>query len=281
VAADLAEVHGIPFVFTPNVLDTSATGSAWATHQFHQLYGRATRLIALTDHEARWLVAQGVDTQKISVVPYGPVLQARSSIQESGNMLNILNSRFILFLGRLVPEKGYQTLLSSFEALAASDADTQLVLVGPAEDSICSLVKSLNEKLGQARVHLLQDISQPLKTALLEDAAVLCVPSKRESLGGVYIEAMASGTPVVALNRPVSRCVISNEVDGLLVENSAEGVSKALKRLIDNPELARNMGLAGQQKVAEKYAWPVVTKKILSVYDEAGLQLTLKSARAA
>jgi len=148
MASELARELNIPFIFTPNVLDTSATGSAWASHTFKLLYESADRLIALTTHEAKWLAAQGADPKKISVVPYGPILQDRLASEESGDVANILSSRFVLFLGRLVPEKGYQPLLKAFEKFAETDAETKLVLVGPAEDAVCDLINEVKHRVG-------------------------------------------------------------------------------------------------------------------------------------
>jgi len=185
LAFDLADELNIPIVFTPNVLDTPATGSAWDSASFRLLYERADELIALTTHEKKWLIAHGASADKVSVVPYGPILTSRLPTQDAGDMQSLLESRFILFLARLVPEKGYELLLDAFKALVEDDADTQLVLVGPAEDSVRDMIEAFNESEGDNRVHLLQNVSQALKSALLEEAALLCVPSKRESLGGV------------------------------------------------------------------------------------------------
>lgn len=267
LAARHAELLNIPFIFTPNILDTSATGSDWDSSSFHQLYNRAEKLIALTDHEAQWLIEHGVCEKKISVVPYGPILKPRDPSIENEDIEKLLSTRFILFLGRLVPSKGFMLLSNAFEKLMVKDPTTQLVVIGPTVDDSSEFFHQLRNQLGNKRVHLLQDISQPLKTAFLEEAAVLCVPSNSESLGGVYIEAMASKTPVVALNRPVSRCVIEHNKEGVLVNNDEESLIDGLRAVLDNPLLAKKMGTAGKLKVDDQFSWPVVTQKMLSAYD--------------
>jgi len=80
---------------------------------------------------------------------------------------------------------------------------------------------------------------------------------------------MASGTPVIALERPVSRCVIDHGIDGLLVPNTIEGLQSALVELLNNPDKADDMGRAGQTKVALRFAWHVVTQQIMDVYAKA------------
>lgn len=275
LAAEVASELGIPFIFTPNVLDTYKTGSDWDSLGFQWLYGCADQIIALTTHEAEWLVAHGVSEARVSIVPYGPILKPRRQEMETGDVATLLASRYVLFLGRLVPEKGYQLLLEAFEVLVKTDKDLQLVLVGPAEKSSKSLINGVNERLGEARVHLIEDVPQPVKTALLEEAQLLCLPSSRESLGGVYIESMASGTPVIALDRPVSRCVIDNMKDGLLVFNDLDGIVQGVKELLDNPEMRREMAEVGIAKVSTRYTWELVTESMISVYSHVDKKHTM------
>ena len=224
------------------------------------------QLVALTDHEARWLVEHGVSEDKISVIPYGPILKPRDPSHEYGDIADLLSNRFILFLGRLVPSKGFNLLLNAFEKMSSEDPNTHLIMIGPTVDKNSAPKHQVHEQLNSPRVHLLQDISQTLKTAFLEEAAVLCVPSSSESLGGVYIEAMACNTPVIALDRAVSRCVIEHDSEGILVTNDEHSLVDGLRIILDNPQLADEMGQAGKKKVEELFAWPVVTKKMLGVY---------------
>lgn len=281
LAALIAKQRNIPFVFTPNILDTSDQGSAWDSPSFHWLYGKADAIIALTSHEANWLSGHGVDASKISVVPYAPILENRNAQEEQGQHSHLLSEKFILFLGRLVPEKGYMSLLAAFNLLKETDDDTQLVVVIPAEGSSSAFKDEMAELRRHQRVHLIQDVSQPMKRALLEEASVLCVPSRRESLGGVYIEAMACGTPVIALDRPVSRCVIQSEVDGLLVDDSPEAISRGLQRVLSNGALAARLVEEGYSTVQERFTWQKVTQQVMTVYDGCSEEAPVCHRRAA
>lgn len=77
LAAAVAKRRNIPFVLTPNILDTSDQKHAWNSTRFKYLYKSASRIIALTQHEAEWLVKQNIPRDKISVVPYGPILHGQ------------------------------------------------------------------------------------------------------------------------------------------------------------------------------------------------------------
>jgi len=281
LAANQAAALNIPFIFTPNILDTCDTGSDWDSASFHSLYEQADQLIALTEHEANWLVDRGINREKISVVPYGPILESRDPSMEHGAIGELLCTRYILFLGRLVPGKGANLLINAFKALSESDPSTHLVMVGPTTDHRSPIIDELIELSDNAKIHFIQDVSQPIKTALLEEATVLCVPSNSESLGGVYIEAMASKTPVIALDRPVSRCVIDHEKEGLLVTPDEQSLINGLRSLLDNPNLAEQMGLAGSLKVDKQFSWPVVSKNILDVYSKSDSECPIELRHAA
>ena len=281
LAAEVASELNIPFIFTPNVLDTAMVGSDWDSAGFHMLYDCADQLIALTTHEANWLASHGVSKSKITVVPYGPILQPRRNELEFGGVAKLLSSRYILFLGRLVPEKGYQLLLQAFEELIKNDSDLKLVMVGPADKASRGLIQAMNKRLGEPAVSLIENVSQPTKTALLEEAQLLCVPSKRESLGGVYIESMASSTPVIALDRPVSHCVIDHRKNGLLVAEDIASVKAGMQMLLDDPTLRADMARAGRIKVDRLYNWRSVTDQILSVYAKVGAESRADIKKAA
>lgn len=266
LAAQQAQKLNIPFIFTPNILDTRASGSDWDTPSFHKLYKKSERLIALTQHEAQWLKSRGINENKISIIPYGPILEPRDPSQEKAHIAELLSYRYILFIGRLVPGKGSTLLLDAFHQLSTKDHNTKLVMICPSYDSTNPFVQSIQERLDNPRVHLLQDVSQPIKTALLEEARVLCVPSSKESLGGVYIEAMATSTPIIALDRPVSRCVIEHNKNGLLIANDKNSVFEALQTLLQNENLAEEMGCYGKDIFNKRYSWHTVTQNMLKVY---------------
>lgn len=197
LALQLCEKRGIPLVLTPNVLDTKSERSAWNSRRFIHLYNKADQIIALTTHEAEWLVAQGAPEKSISVIPYGPILETAHAVA-AGTALDqatadLLKKPYILYLGRMVPEKGYPVLFDAFKQLCGERKDINLVIVGIEEPEVAARLAALNDQSGEARAVFINNPSQEIKTAIIERALTLCVPSSIESLGGVYIEAMACG----------------------------------------------------------------------------------------
>lgn len=264
LAASIARLRNIPFVLTPNILNTSENAHAWNSRRFRRLYESASRIIALTQHEADWLQKQNVPKQKITVVPYGPILDDESSGERFRIQTKTTEARIVLFLGRIVRIKGYDLLLDACQELWRSHPQTRIIFMGPACDESRSAILASQDP----RIMLLENFNQSFKADALAACDVLCVPSRVESLGVVYIEAAYHAKPVVALDIQVLREVIDHGTDGLLVEESAKEVARALIFLLENPEKAAEMGRDAQAKAIAKYNWTSVGGKISNIYRE-------------
>ncbi len=264
-ACDYANDRNIPFVFTPNVLNTETSPSAWNSTRFKKLYKKSDAIIALTQHEADYLVSQGANPAKITVVPYGPVLSNSADANRAKEMLALKDERIVLFLGRMVSQKGYRLLLDAFDKIEKIHPKTVLVFMGPATDD----VKYQIETQSHRRIVLIDTSDQQVKTDMLSACELVCVPSSLESLGVVYLEAFACAKPVVALDLPVLRDVITHGKDGLMVEPNALAIATAVCDLLDDPKKAHLMGLAGLKKVSKRYSWDAVVRSLLNIYSHA------------
>jgi phosphatidylinositol alpha-mannosyltransferase len=96
---------------------------------------------------------------------------------------------------------------------------------------------------------------------------VFCAPATGgESMGIVLLEAMASGTPVVATNIPGYATVVNSGVDGLLTTpRNSEELAGAVSSLLENESLRQRLIQTSLQKIHE-YAWPQVARRILDYY---------------
>ncbi len=260
-----AQRRNIPFVFTPNVLDTSDGISAWNSRRIKRLYSKSDALIALTQHEAEYLIRHGAEPDRVTVIPYGPVLYGSGDEARCREHLELGDRPIILFLGRMVKLKGYELLLEAFEMIKSSHPNAALVFMGPASVE----VKAQLQRELHRDIHHIDPPEQQLKTDFLAAAEVVCVPSSTESLGVVYLEAFANRKPVVALDLPVLREVISHQEDGFLVNPDAQSIGNAIAGLLDDPAMAARMGQAGFDKVEKFYSWDNVVNGVLQVYTDA------------
>ena len=98
-------------------------------------------------------------------------------------------------------------------------------------------------------------------------ADVFCSPARGgESFGIVLLEAMASGVPIVATDLPGYRTVLTPGVEGLTVPTrDPASLSRALRTLLERPELRREMGSRGIE-TARRFAWPGIVERLESIY---------------
>jgi glycosyltransferase involved in cell wall biosynthesis len=94
------------------------------------------------------------------------------------------------------------------------------------------------------------------KTNAIAASTLLCVPSTQESFGGVYLEAWSFSKPVIGCNISAVAEIISDGINGYLVNQSPEQISDRICHLLLNPTQAAAMGAAGQEKVESRYTWP-------------------------
>jgi len=103
---------------------------------------------------------------------------------------------------------------------------------------------------------------------VFSEAHIICLPSFREGLPKVLIEAAACGRPIVTTDAPGCREIVNNEVNGLLVpvRNEME-LANAIQRLIESPELRQTMGARGREIVLKEFSVEKVVSETMAVYE--------------
>lgn len=288
--ADL--VHAIrmgpPFLAAAALLHARATDAPYvitAIHhpdwtaarqaQYARLYREADAVIALTAHEKRVLVeSMGVREERVHVTGVGPVLAGEQSVHavEAFRARHGLAGPYVLFVGRKVPHKGWDTMLAAAPRVLERFPRVSFVFVG--EDDARSLARFASAR--DPRVRNLGKVDLAEKTAALAGCEMLCLPSTSESFGGVFTEAWAFGKPVIAGDIPPVAEVVAHEADGLLVPQDPQAVASAVLSLLERPEEARRMGEAGRRKVGERYGWDRLAEATLAIY-----RLAVRSRTAA
>jgi phosphatidylinositol alpha-mannosyltransferase len=175
--------------------------------------------------------------------------------------------RRLLFVNRLDPRKGFSVAVEAFAGLGRAMGDLLLVVAGdgPERGAVDRLPADLRDRvlmLGAVPHHRLP----PYHAA----ADVFIGPARGgESFGIVLIEAMSAGLPIVATDIDGWREVVRTDVDGLLVPpNDPAALATGIRRVLDDPELARRLSASGRRR-SERYRWSTVVEEIEQAYRDA------------
>ena len=250
---------GRPFVFTP-LRHQRPLG--WTSPAFRRLYRESEAVIALTNGEADWLRGQGAPSGRLHVIGIGPQNDPEASTELAARAVPG-GKKIVLFIGQLHAYKGVRALLRA-AALMRSRADVVFVFVGPD-------VRGMGREFERAgpNVRWLGTVDNATRDSLLNACAILCAPSSRESFGSVIIEAWASGKPVVGGPAAATRELIDDGVNGWTVPQEPAVIADRLKKLLDDPALAAQMGARGNEKVARYFSWKTIAEAHLGVYGRA------------
>ncbi|HEV7913224.1 MAG TPA: glycosyltransferase family 4 protein [Albitalea sp.] len=193
------------------------------------------------------------------------------------------------FVGRLVDWKAVDLLLQAFQR-ASREARLALVVMGDGLErvSLERLAADLGIVAPDAQsdgVHFTGWLPQQACARNLQDADVLVLPSLLECGGAVVLEAMAMGKPVIATawGGPLDYL---DDACGVLVpptdrESLVRGLADAMVRLAASPELRRQMGRRGREKVLRDHDWEVKVDRIVELYRQARLVSHDSAARPA
>jgi glycosyltransferase involved in cell wall biosynthesis len=188
--------------------------------------------------------------------------------------------RGALFVGRITPHKGIDRLIKALPdgaslAIAGSEGHDP----GPPERDYPALLRRLAAgRAGEADITFLGPVADPDLPALYRQAAVLVLPSVHrtlygreievsELLGLVLLEAMMSGTPVIASALGGIPEIVRNGITGFLVEpGNVRELGERLDQLLRDSSLAKRMGAAARELALERFTWDACAARCLAAY---------------
>lgn len=196
--------------------------------------------------------AYGIDPARITVVGTG-----RGNI-EPASAEKTYRDGYILFCAKLrFEQKGGDLLLEAFSRAHATNDRLRLILVG--QEWYSELAEDIPGVEGYGSVPWSR-----LQT-LFHQAALFAMPAVNEPWGLVFLEALASRTPVLGLRRNALPEITGDGRFGFLVDDpQPEAISDAILDAFSDPERLQRMGNAGQAFCLERYSWDRVAAKIAS-----------------
>jgi D-inositol-3-phosphate glycosyltransferase len=231
-------------------------------------------IIAFTPEERDHLVhLYGSQPEKIRVIPGGVDLDCFHPIdrEQARRELHLEDyRRVLLFAGRLQPYKGLDLLLSAMTHLP-NGRSVRLLVVGGNSGKADELAK-LNSLVGELginnKVSFVGAVEHDRMPIFYNAADICVIPSYHESFGLVAVEALASGTPVVASRvGGLATIVKDGETGYLFDERSPETLAMYLCLLMLENEIRESMAKAARSSVM-KYDWSLTSHLVLRVFQE-------------
>lgn len=241
----------------------------WALYQRADIR-RAALIHTTAAQETRWVRDLGF-RNPVAEVPLGTDLPVDPALHDEP-------VKVLLFVGRIYPVKGLDLLLKAWALAKTAGWDWHLLLVGPDQAGHMAELETLAATLGLTTrrgpvdgvrggdVTFTGPLYGPEKDAAYRMARGLILPSYTENFGGVVIDALAFGLPVLTSEATPWRH-LEAEGCGRTFTSEPEALAEALTAFAGVPDAARQVaGLKGRALVERDYTWQAVGRKMAEVY---------------
>jgi len=230
-----------------------------------KIFQNSTGIICVSLDMQKQLVALGADEKHIHLIPSGVDTNLFNGAQPS------LSNPVFLFVGRFVEKKSPLELIQAFKLCVETHASAKLILVGtgPLWDQCKEEVKKL--KLEDSITFTGNQSPAEIKQLMLHARAyvqhsVTAISGDSEGTPVIILEASSCGLPVISTKHAgIKEAVIHNQTGYLVEEHDIVSMSKFMNDLIDNPQLAGELGAAGRKHILQNYETEKQKKKLLDV----------------
>ena len=212
------------------------------------------------------VIPNGVDTTTFAYRPYRPLGKRELSLLYSGTL-----SR-------------WQGVHIAIEALAQyrRERPARLTIVGAGRPDQIRSLREIASRWGvEQHLQILEPVTQSELAHLHHSSDVVLVPlmpNDRNLIQGCcplkLLEGMASGTPVIASDMPVTAEIAENNINALLVRpGSAKAIKDALLRLTQETGLSQTLSVNARQRIEERFTWKIANQRLLDAYNKYVLPL--------
>jgi glycosyltransferase involved in cell wall biosynthesis len=281
-AARKAEELGLPLVFTfhtqyweythyiPFPQEVIQDFLKNAVHRWLREFMQKCQHIIIPSESLREILVRDYGLhERYSVIPTGTDLEP--FLQADGKSLRAQHGwhdeKVLVSVGRLAPEKNWDTLLQAFAKVYEKHPGVRLVLIG--DGTARQTLEMLSAELGITdRVTFTGALPFEQIPRYLKAADLFAFASVTETQGLVTIEAMAASLPVVAVDGPGTRDIVEHGKQGFLVENDPEALAGALNQLLSDPQKMKRFS-SNALKKARTFDVKELGKQLIGVYEQA------------
>lgn len=180
------------------------------------------------------------------------------------------DTKIIGIVGQISPHKGQETLIRSFPLIIERTPRSVLVVIGSdfSNGQYIKKLQELSETLGISNKLFFMGPRSDIPN-LLKSLDVFVLASKNEPFGLVLLEAMASGTPIVATNAGGPKEIIINKESGLLVEpGDSQALAEAVLKILQNQDLREKFILQGLKRVKKFFSIEAMVTAVMHNYKQ-------------
>jgi len=234
-----------------------------------------SRRIIVCSNSVKWDLENHfhIPSEKIRVIPNGVDLSKfefytdREDIKRRYGIAPY--ERAILFVGRLVPQKGVDSLIKAVPLILQQHKNVKFIITGDGWSR--SYLEELARTTGfEKDIQFLGFVPDSELAKLMVSADVLVIPSIYEPFGIVALEGMAAGIPIVAANVGGLSEIIEHERTGVLVyPGNPESIAWGVNRVLSDPAFSEWLVKNAKRKVQEVYNWDMIAKRTAALYEEA------------
>ena len=214
----------------------------------------------------------GLPYEKINVIPNGVNINLFNGIERDYNFRRQYaadNEKIILYVGRLVYEKGIQNLIAAMPKVLNGYHDSKLIIAGKGGmiDELRDEVRRLNI---ENKVYFTGYLNLNQVTKMYKCADIAVFPSTYEPFGVVALEGMLSGTPVVVSDVGGLNEIVQHRENGMKsYAGNPNSIADSILELLYNPQLCANIVKKAKAKVRNEYNWNKIAQDTHFIYQKA------------
>jgi glycosyltransferase involved in cell wall biosynthesis len=231
----------------------------------------ADQIITCSDYSKREILSLGINPLIVNVLSPGLDRENFKLLSEPGESFE---SKKILCVANYLPRKGLIYLVEAFSQIKKQNFTLHFIGNPKNKPNYYKRLITTVKKLNITDYIFFHDASDKENIKRLYSAAdIFVLPSLKETFGIVFLEAMHYGLPIITTNVSAMPELITDGVNGFLVPPAnSKKLAEAISKLIENPELRKQMSESGYQRIKNAYYWEQTGYKFLSIVQSMSSQ---------
>ena len=224
-------------------------------------------LVQNNDDREYFLASKSIASSKVVMIP-GSGIDVEKYCPKAINKTTSDSSRTVILVARMLYDKGVEEFVDAAKYIKISHPDVKFVLVGDIDpDNPAAIPEQRLIDWGREGTIEWWGHQSDL-VPIYQQAEVVCLPSYREGLPKVLLEAAACGKPMVASDVPGCRDICIHEETGLLVQpRNVDDLSDALARMLRDDDLREFCGLKARELAVRRFSLDVISEQTLALYE--------------